>query len=418
MIEYTVQVPLPILSVFKRKLAILKRRCVHVGTPDPVVTEGPISSMTLGGEVCPGAPERPKVKVQVQEFTIAVEPPNLPGGWKVLGVVETAEDLKGNLIHAQEIENEAGEWVPHPWMETYRHNSMYCEHCGTERRRKKIVVLESAKGCLVQVGSTCLSKYVAGITVAYAANICDIYCWYEQLIKGLDESFDDESWMDCSGPSPVGFDTLEVLAVTADVIEEHGWLSVGAAGYGETPTRDMVIMTIEAWARHPDKLAPSPESRQEASRALEWIRSKDSSVLVGYMGNLALVLAEDMLLQKRFGLACSVFAALANEENRAAKAAEEERRQKLSPSTWLGEVKQRIEMELTLDMTFDIDGQWGLSELHRFHDQDGNIVVWFCSGRSNYEKGETYRVKATVKRHDIRDNVQQTVVNRVYEVAK
>ncbi len=414
-IKYTVTVPLPILGTFRRKLKMLARRCVQVGVPDPVVTEGEITTEQIGGSDCPGF-ERPKVVVQCQRFEISVQTPNLPGGWRFLGVVERADDLDGNLIYSQEdFETESGEWAPHPWMETYRHCDMRCEHCGTKRRRKKIVVLKDKAGKLTQVGATCLSKYIAGVSTAYAAGIYDIYCWYERMVRDLDREMDPDAWADCGQMGSVGFETLHVLAAAAEMIAEHGWTSARACGFDETPTRDRISEYLAAWSAGKAE-PPSQKSFQAAKDALGWIRAKDLALLHGYMGNLALVLSGDALQQKRFGLAVSVFAAKQNEDKHAAEQQQKEQEEKQSPSEWVGDIKTRQTMTLTLDFLFDIHGVYGLTTMHKFHDEGGNVIIWFCTGYSEFEIDETYLVKATIKKHDVHDGIKQTIVNRVSEV--
>ena len=46
-------------------------------------------------------------------------------------------------------------------------------------------------------------------------------------------------------------------------------------------------------------------------------------------------------------------------------------------------------------------------------DEDGNNAVWFACGAKDYRTGETFKVKATVKRHGTdRDGNKQTVLTR------
>lgn len=86
---------------------------------------------------------------------------------------------------------------------------------------------------------------------------------------------------------------------------------------------------------------------------------------------------------------------------------------KKAASKHVGEVGKRSEMILTLHAIRYLDGIYGTVDLHIMEDQDGNAVRWFANTNSGMEKGRTYKVMATVKKHDEYDGCKQTMVNRV-----
>jgi len=58
--------------------------------------------------------------------------------------------------------------------------------------------------------------------------------------------------------------------------------------------------------------------------------------------------------------------------------------------------------------------QWGPSFLHKMVTPEGNLVIWFASSEAEkLTPGQKYDVKATVKKHETRDDIKQTTVNRV-----
>lgn len=78
---------------------------------------------------------------------------------------------------------------------------------------------------------------------------------------------------------------------------------------------------------------------------------------------------------------------------------------------WVGEVKGKIEITLTVNHVVILDGYYGKTWLHICSDQDGNEVIY--KGTSAFfEKGETGIVIATVKEHVIRDGRKQTIIQR------
>jgi hypothetical protein len=79
-------------------------------------------------------------------------------------------------------------------------------------------------------------------------------------------------------------------------------------------------------------------------------------------------------------------------------------------SKHVGILSTRREFVLTCDKVFSFDGQYGTSYINICRDQDGNIIVY--KGSNGWTKGETLTVVATVKAHDERDGVAQTIIAR------
>ena len=82
-------------------------------------------------------------------------------------------------------------------------------------------------------------------------------------------------------------------------------------------------------------------------------------------------------------------------------------------SQYVGSIKERLEETLTLLKITPISGIFGTVDIHRFLDENDNLIVWFANSNSNMEEGETYRVKMTVKKHEEYKSIKQTTVTRV-----
>ena len=153
------------------------------------------------------------------------------------------------------------------------------------------------------------------------------------------------------------------------------------------------------------------------------------------MGVEAVVVEDDKLQkavdkaieQADMGLACSAIAALARDKDYEIK-----RRAKLDMhkgSKFVAEVGARIEFDVTLEWTFTFEGNFGPVTLYKFIDADGNLLVWFASNSfcpgpvspDNFEPneeiavGQRVKIKGTVKKHEERDGIKQTVLSRVAE---
>jgi len=105
--------------------------------------------------------------------------------------------------------------------------------------------------------------------------------------------------------------------------------------------------------------------------------------------------------------------ALVRAEERVIKA-DKRREERISAdraaSKHIGTVGERREFELTVNKVFSFESQFGYTYINICKDADGNVVVY--KGSNRFEEGETVRVKATVKSHEERDGVAQTLIAR------
>jgi hypothetical protein len=79
-------------------------------------------------------------------------------------------------------------------------------------------------------------------------------------------------------------------------------------------------------------------------------------------------------------------------------------------SQHIGVVGERREFALTVDRVLSFDGTYGMSYINICHDADNNVIVY--KGSKGWERGDTLRVKATVKEHSVRDDIAQTLIQR------
>lgn len=105
--------------------------------------------------------------------------------------------------------------------------------------------------------------------------------------------------------------------------------------------------------------------------------------------------------------------ALARAEERFAKA-QQRREERIAAdratSQHVGTVGARVEMTLQCEKVFEFDSMYGMTYINICRDADNNVVVY--KGSNRFEEGETIRVKATIKAHDERDGVAQTLIAR------
>lgn len=79
-------------------------------------------------------------------------------------------------------------------------------------------------------------------------------------------------------------------------------------------------------------------------------------------------------------------------------------------SKHVGEVGQRLQLTITCERNFSFESQFGTTFINICRDEEGNVLVY--KGGKEFERGQTYTGKATVKAHDERDGVAQTLIAR------
>lgn len=78
-------------------------------------------------------------------------------------------------------------------------------------------------------------------------------------------------------------------------------------------------------------------------------------------------------------------------------------------SEYVGDIGDKIELDLTCDKAVTMDGYYGMSMFHVLHDACDNLFVWSTTAIA-LEEGKTYHVRGTVKDHRTYRNQKQTVL--------
>ena len=102
--------------------------------------------------------------------------------------------------------------------------------------------------------------------------------------------------------------------------------------------------------------------------------------------------------------------AVARDAEWAAKRAEQ--RAEDASSEFIAEVGKRITLTAEVIATKFIERDYG-DKLFIMLRSGDDIAVTFYSGMDGYEKGETVTIKATVKAHETRDGIKQTMLARI-----
>jgi hypothetical protein len=104
----------------------------------------------------------------------------------------------------------------------------------------------------------------------------------------------------------------------------------------------------------------------------------------------------------------------------AKKIAEEERAKANAEVEYYGAVGDKFELTLTFDKSFGFEGAYGYQYILLFRDEENHVFVWKTTNGNlgknfnwaEYEVGQKYLIKGTVKSHDEYRGVKQTVITR------
>jgi len=82
--------------------------------------------------------------------------------------------------------------------------------------------------------------------------------------------------------------------------------------------------------------------------------------------------------------------------------------------TWCGEKGSRCDLTVTVERVTELEpGDYGKRFLVHMVEASGATVVWFTGENLNLYDGVTYKVRATVKAHEVYRGRRQTVVQRL-----
>lgn len=347
------------------------------------------------------------------------EKPSL-NGWSFIAVLEPLETEDGavlNLVSAL-----PGESCP----AEYREIIGRCDHCHTNRRRTATFVVRHEDGSTKCVGRNCLKDFLGyhadPHTLAGAAELL-------AELGALCESAGDDEWLGGGGwYGDRNWDMKRWLTTAAARIRLFGWVSRGKsredemAGIRTLATADVVLKIYtppnptnhEAVKLHEELLAAHPESEADAKtaeEAVEWAKVIPEGERNDYLANVNLVARVGTVSRKTAGIAASILVAHARAVGREIERAKMAARPE---SNWIGEKGKRIAyLKVTCDKVIMRETDFGITGIHKLHDEAGNDLVWFASAGAVIKEGESVWIAGTVKGHNEFRGRKETALSRV-----
>jgi hypothetical protein len=165
---------------------------------------------------------------------------------------------------------------------------------------------------------------------------------------------------------------------------------------------------------------PGPFKGKYRGQTWKEIADADADYLCWYMGNAALPNELEAIKQAMPTFTEDYEAArLTAQKEKAERAAELER--KRAASRYVGTIKERMTLEVTLDVAFSFEvedrydyiGGMMTKYIYVFRDSNDNAFKWITGVNIHAEQNDKLTIKGTVKEHEEYKGEQQTVLTRV-----
>lgn len=357
------------------------------------------------------------------EYTITYKVISVEGeapkfaGWKLLAAIEPQESGE-NFVSCV-----PGETVP----VEYRTTGLHCDHCGASRRRKEIFVLGNEDGRFAQIGRNCLRDFLGGKS---PEGILACAAWGFAVADAAGQAEGDEFFGGggCGG-GETGYNLEEFVKTAAAVIRKLGWVSRSAVasfefGGGPAPTANVV-----EWLLTPPR---TDKERREVQKFIDKhdfkLEERDEKLAIDalawgnalptdqgdYLFNLGVACRLGFVRRKTVGIVASLIAAYQRHLDREAELRVQQQQNK--KRIHLGFVGERCGFEqVTIKSIRSFDSDFGVRTMIRFEDASGSVLVWWKSGDTDWEEGQTLDITGTVKKHEDWKGIPQTILQRVKE---
>ena len=407
--DNTFHIPSWNIPRLEKEIAKLNKRAAKIGCPPVEINTireyQQVDPVVSGNSRYEGTPKEFLPQITVFEIEIVGEGPKIEG-YKFIGTLDHIT-LPGSVV----VNTVPGETVPAEFF----NKKPLCNHCNKVRRRNETFILENEEGGYKQVGRNCIRDFFGHDPSAIASHLT-------RLIRFVESLRDEDDWGRGSGGGgrqDYVFPHNIILQATAAIIKKHGWVPRSACNEENTatvshvysfffpPTSFAPAAEVAAWHAWKDSLdATNDKYVREAEESRTWLNEQEGSN--EYMHNLHMIDQAEEVPTRMFGYWCSLVAAYQRDQERL-------RVNKAQKKTneWAGDVKQRLDFNVTVVGIRYIEGYYGTIELHKMVDDKGRTLTWFANTRANMEKGCKYKIKGTVKKLDEYKDWKQTVLSRV-----
>lgn len=417
----TFAIPAQNIFALKRKVEKLARKAAKLGLPPVVLTEIERRSVSnfVGFNALLEPVYRTVIYVDVQ---ISGTSPKI-AGWTLSAAIDFVEG--GSIL--REV---PGETIP----ESFRRADRSCQHCNSKRIRRNVFICRNVEtGEFKQVGRQCVADFLGHPDAEQFAQMA------ENIRSIQDACGEAESFGYGSGERAIYVPAY--LEYVACAIRLHGWKSATAArdGNGEATCGQALDFMYPPKGCDRSKIpTPNADDVKLAADSLKWLRETLPAKLnrSNFEHNLLTLAANDDVDRKHIGFVAAIVRCyvksiedgIAREQKARERAAENG-----GTSNYIGTIGARQTFNVRVLALVGREGTYGLTTIVIMADEAGNKLTWFASGEPGIttseeiaidggsiienrfhamERGHWYRIKATVKKHDLYEGQKVTYITR------
>jgi hypothetical protein len=382
-------------QAFLDKIAKLNKTAQKLGCSNIVATQltsfvREVSVVVTDGE---GGEMIDTYKTTFYKYEVTGAAPKLEG-WTFMCTIEPTE--AGNILRCvpgQEVDA------------SYQTAALVCQHCNKNRRRSEYFLVKKDQDTKM-VGRNCIRDFLGHTSPDRIAG----------FMEGLGElhGFCGDG-AGCSREHRT-YPVKEVAEWTLAAIAKDGW--VPRSYNPESCTANTVSELLNP-PRQRDEFREWQKMREEYSKRIkaekveaclaEILKLENVSNRSNFDNNLLVIAKLEAAGYKELGILVAGIANIARKIE-AEIAARNERANK--SNEWMGTIGERKEFALVCVKIRDIATDYGKSTLLVFEDESGNVFKWFASGEKDFEVGDKYILKGTVKKHDEYQGRRQTALTR------
>lgn len=366
----TVTIPTSALAEFDNRVEKLNKRADRLGVDQIAYCEGDTFVTTRRGEL-------------VEKIQLTFEAPLVKiAGWQFIAKLDHVS-VPGSVI----VNEMPGQQCPMQ----YNNHDNTCDHCNRKRARNhNFVIRNTDTQQYMVVGGSCLKDFV-GHSIGELIGFLNVF----------DSLIDDEQYEQYVAPV---FSAQYLLQVAFAVSERYGFVSKANSDERNIASVSIVldhIMQVNDWLNGID--VQDQQYVDKASTAINWLKQQPANS--HYIANLQ-ALVEQRYVDIKFA---SIIVSLVGAYT---KATQREHQQAQRSNEHLANVGDKITVDVEATSVNLRNGHYGYTTIINMKDRDGNALVWFASGEKQIEVGEQFTITGTVKKHDVFNNTNQTVLTR------
>ena len=295
------------------------------------------------------------------------------GDYTVAAVIEHGEGDNNNMVYP------CGNYtIP----TKYHTGKGVCEHCGTNHRRVKTVLLINNNEEFKQVGTNCLKEYT-GVTEIGLIGA------YEAITNYMEENLADRGFYGTATRFYV--ETFDYLARCIHIYTEYGY---NTENKNKADNAKFEINEVD---------------RNKAKEVIDFFEKFETTDT--FLLNVKTAVTREFTKPVNGFIA---YAIVAYEKEVARIARENKRAEEVVNTVYYGNVGDKIELEVTGKCIAGYDTQFGYTYIYRFTDNENHTFIWKTTNtiETNDEGIFTGIVRGTIKEHNEYRGEKQTVLTR------